>query len=246
MSAFTHRGINYSNDAFHQQGPPLYSIEDGLTIAAVTFRGPTPKASLFAAELKKQRMPEIDFFGAPIDPRDYRGYSTDDGPTWQSFSIRFAVGTYLGIPYSEDNYALQTVTVPVVWNYPDAPTPFSFQAEFTVQYRSPQTVWSWFETSKPSDTVPRHRIINSKTSPWDDNNIVLIRSQAAFVDSIGDIYDTAIEEAFKVLKTKGFIEAVVDYNVRELIAGRFWQCSAVAAKLISPLMEQTTIIVSGP
>lgn len=157
-----------------------------------------------------------------------------------------------GLPEPEinDSYSTKITEKPITWTSwvlnPVEGGGTESQAEdntitIFVQYRAPGTSYSWIADRKPADAPPvAYRKVRSSVSPFRASQIV--RIAVKYDNGATVIIPQATVDKF--FASEKFLESVEQFEVKELIPGRYWQCTSVVSRLIDP--DLTAIAISEP
>lgn len=227
MAAFTSNGIAYSDDKFIQTTQPEYLMAAGQpSSAVVVFRGPAPKLKDFIAGLIKNKLPEIDFFGAPIDKKNFRTYNVRNHPQFPYVELTFDISKVWERVAPVDTKRAASAQVEIQIPSGLAVIQLSVQAD----YKAPSTTYTWITDRKPTEDVPdKYKIVRFGRNPFDKES----NPRFTVINTgTGTIEDIDAESIAAMLK-KHTIVSIEDYEVEDLVPGSLWRCTATASRILS-------------
>ncbi len=192
--------------------------------ATVLFRGPRTDADRYLDTVQR-------FEVMPSYPRMYlvnaqRKNITPNFPGVEKNYIGFRDGTVPKVKRVNDNSS-QTVTGQGTDNAPSSPT-FGKQVSGQVCYISPQTTYTWYETSNPANT-PRYSTIDGKRGI----QITQVSVQPVTLDD-GTIARPTFSAFTAIINSLALEDVVSDYECEELVQGILWGCrSIVQLRIVS-------------
>jgi len=226
MPAFVSNGIAYSDDKFIQTTQPEYQMSAGQPSSAViVFRGPAPKLKDFIANLSKNKVPDFDPFGAPIEKTLFRSYNVRHHPQFPYVELTFDISKLWerGAPVDSKRAASAQISV-------DIPSGLAvIQLQITAQYKAPTTTYVWITDRKPGEDPPdKYSKVRFRRNPID------LSSNPRYVvnnTGTGTLEEMSPASISAILK-KNVIDSVEDYDVEELIPERFWRCTTTVSRIL--------------